>query len=98
MGHGTPIHVAAANAGEAAGPYMLDVGLSSTRRILRFWKLDRHYKSSQPEAPQAQRHAVKASVRPRFERITPPQASPVRLPIKMQEVIEKALKGAGLMK
>jgi poly(hydroxyalkanoate) depolymerase family esterase len=98
MGHGTPIHVAAANAGEAAGPYMLDVGLSSTRRILKFWKLDRQRNSSQPEAPPAQRHAVKASVRPRFERITPPQAPPVRLPSKVQEVIEKALKGAGLMK
>lgn len=35
MGHGTPI----GNGIGTAGPYMLDVGISSTREIARFWGL-----------------------------------------------------------
>lgn len=37
MGHGTPID--GAEPGEAAGAYMLDAGISSTRRIAQFWGL-----------------------------------------------------------
>lgn len=39
MGHGTPIAVDGPEGGGTAGPYMLDVGLSSTRRIAAFWGL-----------------------------------------------------------
>ncbi|MBS7809702.1 extracellular catalytic domain type 1 short-chain-length polyhydroxyalkanoate depolymerase [Roseococcus pinisoli] len=35
MGHGTPLD--SAEADETAGPYMLDVGISSTRHIAQFW-------------------------------------------------------------
>lgn len=37
MGHGTPID--GAEPGETAGPFMLDAGISSTRRIAQFWGL-----------------------------------------------------------
>ncbi|TCH98536.1 PHB depolymerase family esterase [Roseococcus sp. SYP-B2431] len=37
MGHGTPLD--GAEPGETAGAYMLDVGVSSTRHIARFWGL-----------------------------------------------------------
>lgn len=37
MGHGTPLDTA--EPGETAGPYMLDVGISSTRHIAGFWGL-----------------------------------------------------------
>jgi poly(3-hydroxybutyrate) depolymerase len=35
MGHGTPL----GDGLGAPGPYMLDVGISSTREIARFWGL-----------------------------------------------------------
>ena len=58
MGHGTPI---AAHGPEACGtpaPFMLDVGISSTRRIAAFWGL----------AP-----AISGGeARPRLTRVTPP--------------------------
>ncbi len=37
MGHGTPIATQGAEACGVAGPFMLDVGVSSTRRIAAFW-------------------------------------------------------------
>ena len=39
MGHGTPIAASGPEACGASGAYMLDVGLSSTRRIAAFWGL-----------------------------------------------------------
>lgn len=38
MGHGAPLDGGGDDIGEA-GPYFLDVGLSSTRRIAAFWGL-----------------------------------------------------------
>ncbi len=40
MGHGTPLDISGPDACGAVGPYMLDVGISSTRRIAAFWGLD----------------------------------------------------------
>ncbi len=37
MGHGTPIAASGPEACGSPGPFMLDVGLSSTRRIAAFW-------------------------------------------------------------
>ena len=39
MGHGTPLATRGADACGVAGPYMLDVGISSTRHIARSWGL-----------------------------------------------------------
>jgi poly(hydroxyalkanoate) depolymerase family esterase len=97
MGHGTPIDSSPANEGEAAGPHMLNVGISSTRRIIRFWGLHQEERPAHSAAP----HRM-----PRLEKITPPQvgqseaSAPRHLSrtTKVQDVIEKALRGAGLMR
>ncbi len=39
MGHGTPIAAAGREACGVPGPYMLDAGISSTRRIAAFWNI-----------------------------------------------------------
>ncbi|UUR08444.1 extracellular catalytic domain type 1 short-chain-length polyhydroxyalkanoate depolymerase [Sphingomonas glaciei] len=98
MGHGTPVHPVAANQGETAGRYMLDAGISSTRRIVAFWKLDggeRRIKAA--SAPVAD--ARPASARPHGRKLPSP-ASPLRAKpaSKVQDVIEKALRNAGLMR
>jgi len=39
MAHGTPLATTGPEACGAAGPFMLDVGVSSTRRIAAFWRI-----------------------------------------------------------
>jgi poly(hydroxyalkanoate) depolymerase family esterase len=39
MGHGTPLRITGPGGCGASGPFMLDVGLSSTRQIAQFWGL-----------------------------------------------------------
>jgi poly(hydroxyalkanoate) depolymerase family esterase len=93
MGHGTPLDAVPANEGEAAGPYMLDVGISSTRRIIGFWGLDRAGKRSRvaPRPPNSELTEITAG-------ISPGQGSRARnRTSKVQDVIEKALRSAGLM-
>jgi poly(3-hydroxybutyrate) depolymerase len=41
MGHGTPLETGGAEGYGASGDYMLEVGISSTRHIARFWGLDK---------------------------------------------------------
>jgi hypothetical protein len=98
MGHGTPIHAAATNPGEVAGPYMLDVGISSTRRIVAFWKLDRASSQARvvPPQPNPQQKEVTSRIIPAQQPSTPQQAPGSTG--RVQEVIEKALRSAGLMR
>ena len=100
MGHGTPIHAVPINQGETAGPYMLDVGISSTRRIIAFWELDRGSKPTRVDAPRI--HLEPSAITSGFTLRHQPSASPPPpLPprgSRVQEVIEKALRSAGLMK
>ena len=97
MGHGIPIHAAPANAGEAAGPYMLDVGISSTRRILAFWKLDRRHERSSAFAQPlpVQVGGTTSRLTREHSRSSPPP--PRGSSNSVQEIIEKALRSAGLM-
>jgi poly(hydroxyalkanoate) depolymerase family esterase len=99
MAHGTPLSAADG----VAGPFMLDVGISSTRHIAAFWGV----------APSAARTAPRI-VLPRVPAIvadTVPQAAsprPVREPepayaaagptSRVGKVIEDALRAAGLMR
>jgi poly(3-hydroxybutyrate) depolymerase len=96
MGHGTPIHAAPANAGEAAGPYMLDVGISSTRKILAFWSLDRRREGQSAYARPSHHRIVETTSRRTREhsRSAPPPSGPGK---SVQEIIEKAFRSAGLM-
>jgi len=90
MGHGTPLETKGADAVGIAGPYLLDVGVSSTLEILGRWGLSSH---------QAQTRAV--ALKP-----IPPSSEPVvdrpmaagRSPIDVGAVINNALRAAGLLK
>lgn len=98
MGHGTPIRPMQAEDGEVAGPYMLDVGISSTRRIVRFWNLDANEGRTQIRVPDvAPASPSPAPEQSSAERIVPAPAlrDP---PGKVQAVIEAALRNAGLMR
>lgn len=96
MGHGTPLD---ADLG-AAGPYMLDVGISSTREIARFWGLAEANSRVTPARPMGEAAPVPARpdsgqpVRDAYGR--GPQTIPDGHGIG--KVIEDALRAAGLMR
>lgn len=93
MGHGTPVSEGE-GFGETPGPFMLDVGISSTRRIASFWGID-HVQPSKgkaslpsetPAIPQLS-HPVLQAKRPNRQRTS----------VGVQKTIEDALRAAGLM-
>ena len=104
MGHGTPIDTKAATGREVAGPFMIDVGISSTLHIARFWGLtwkvdetrieivaDRVGLASDSQFLQAAESAHEpayASARAR---------RPAKAATSIGRVIEDALRTAGLM-
>lgn len=104
MGHGTPLAATGPNACGKAGPHMLEVGLSSTRRIASFWGLDRQVQhgAARPPAAKASPSRVadhwpstKATTpsRPKQNNGTPPASGS-----GVGEIIENALRAAALMK
>ncbi len=96
MGHGTPL-------GEgigANGPYMIDVGISSTREIARFWGIeDSDERVAEARAGNGAglgaRPGVSSHV-PTIEREAPRSQHPSATGVK--KVIEDALRSAGLMR
>lgn len=89
MGHGTPLAARGPDACGVSGPHMLDVGVSSTRRIAAAWGLvptDRLDAEKQP-APEVPADA---------ERL--PFVVPVPLPAGVEQTIRDALRTAGLMR
>jgi poly(hydroxyalkanoate) depolymerase family esterase len=80
MGHGTPIDPSLGY--ETAGPYILDVGLSSTLTTARSWGLLREGYRAVHASPADQ----------------PSPESPRHEPESIQQIIEKALRSAGLMR
>ncbi len=85
MGHGTPIATARSAASEAAGeagPFMLDVGLSSTRRLAAFWEIAPL--SATASAPKATPSKTGAS------NVAKPERNSIAA------IIENALRQAGL--
>jgi feruloyl esterase len=110
MAHGTPL---AAGVGEGqsgvAGPFLLDVGVSSTHHIAKFFGLAPQAGVAREAAPAWQptgviEFAPKADEAPRPRAEPGPQADrhgsrkPGGLPIDVNAVITKALKAAGLMR
>lgn len=90
MAHGTPLSAADG----VAGPFMLDVGISSTRHIAAFWGVAPRVGLARPQAVV---HRTADIVLPR-----PPAPAPER-PAGLQttrvgRVIEDALRAAGLMR
>ena len=83
MAHGVPLSSGGENPVGVAGAHMLDVGLSSTLRIASFFGIA-------PEEREQPRSKPMAKAAPLRERQRPSSSGP-------QEVIEKALRAAGLM-
>lgn len=92
MGHGTPLS-AQEGFGEKAGPFMLDVGISSTRRIASFWGID--------EVQPARGKNPPFRVESEFIQLPNPtlRAEPPNCGTGLvQKTIEDALRAAGLMR
>ena len=91
MGHGVPLTIAGSDALGATAPYMLDIGISSTRHIARFFGLT----VARRTAPvnQAKTKPTKSAAN---------LSAPVRIPPPATSgpgaVIENALRAAGLMR
>lgn len=98
MGHGTPLATLGADPCGAAGPYMLEAGISSTRRIAVFWGLtgDRPAVEAKPVRDVSPTVAVPAVRTIRPTRI--PEAAPARAAQGVGKIIEDALRAAGLMR
>lgn len=84
LGHGTPLSTMGNDACGAAGPYMLEAGISSTRRIASFWGLTTARTEDRLKSAQPQPHAA------------PPNSQPASRAVG--RVIEDALRAAGLMR
>ena len=89
MGHGTPLS-GREDFGETSGPYMLDVGISSTRRIMSFWGIDGVKRTLNAEPVPSESQVLLGS--PLREPQKPQGAS-----VGVQRSIENALRAAGLM-
>ncbi|WP_066661249.1 MULTISPECIES: extracellular catalytic domain type 1 short-chain-length polyhydroxyalkanoate depolymerase [unclassified Sphingomonas] len=83
MGHGTPLATRGDTPCGQSRPHMLEVGISSTRRLATFWKLLDAEPRSRRAPPQADRGA---------EKLAEPAPSGVT------KVIEDALRAAGLVR
>lgn len=93
MGHGVPID--AAGGGGVAGPYMLDVGIDSTRAIAAVWGLvDAAPAGERSQGPRDTTPSV-AMPRPAAGRAAGWTSGPAA---GVQETIERALRSAGLMR
>lgn len=97
MGHGTPLGDDGLG---IAGPYMLNVGVSSTREIARGWGLQHGRGSTCPKEQSGNRRAplshVEATAAATRSIVTEAQGSAAKSP-NVQKIIEDALRAAGLM-
>ena len=84
MGHGTPISTSGNPGYGNSGAYMLDVGISSTQSVARFWGLTALARGHHREAQQSKGPATHSS-----------WAGGVG---NIQKVIADALRTAGLMR
>ncbi|MEI9411944.1 PHB depolymerase family esterase [Mesorhizobium salmacidum] len=91
MAHGTPVD--SADGLSDGGPFMIDTGISSTSLISRFWGLAGTEGQSPDAHPSTRsaRHSPLAGAHPPFQPPSGPDAGP-------GQIIEDALRAAGLMK
>ncbi len=89
MSHGTPLSTREPGSHEVAGAYMLEAGISSTRRTAEFWGIGDNGAQHLPR-PVAAKEAKPAARR------ETPAAVPVSTGV--QKTIEDALRSAGLMR
>jgi hypothetical protein len=106
MAHGTPLATGDGDdAYGAAGPFLLDVGISSTYHIARFWGLTDEARAAAGDVAFAAPSGTVELATPadRNRSAPPPRPGPragentgASLPIDIQAVIDRALKAAGL--
>ena len=75
MGHGTPLATGGPNGVGQAMPFMLDVGLSSTRLIAESWGLLGERRAATPEP--VREPTIHAEPLPRIDRVPPPRPAPM---------------------
>ncbi len=98
MGHGTPIAPLGPDRLGAAGPFMLDVGISSTATIARAWGLMAAPATRADPAPapvSAPERIAKIAIPVRSK---PAETVSPTAPTGIQATIETALRAAGLMR
>jgi poly(3-hydroxybutyrate) depolymerase len=94
MGHGVPLDASGADRLGVVGPYMLDVGISSTAQIARSWGILVQGESVvDVTTPDAASRVVKFAPSEQVHR-----APPAPAPGSIQQTIESALRSAGLMR
>jgi poly(hydroxyalkanoate) depolymerase family esterase len=103
MGHGTPLDPTSEAGGGTSGPYMLDVGIASTRHIAAFWGLADKPKSAKRAKPKLVKPieaVVEAPVKARIETkvLKPVRASVTPVADGVAKVIDDALRSAGLLR
>jgi len=95
MGHGTPLATGTADDYGAVGAFMLDAGISSTCHIAAFWGLTDDVATVE---------AMPASARTVENDQSAPQSIPetapklASMPLSVGQVIDDALRAAGLMR
>jgi poly(hydroxyalkanoate) depolymerase family esterase len=97
MGHGAPLDPTSESGGGISGPYMLDVGIASTRHIAAFWNLT-------DTVTPARKARSQATPKPTI--VQPPATRPVRQAVRttkpaavgVGKVIDDALRAAGLLR
>lgn len=105
MGHGVPLDATAPDGREVASSFMLDVGISSTQEIARFWGLHDSggprwaLQVVEPEPAPEPVPAIEAWQRPFRRSAAEDRGRPApRAASGVQKIIEDALRSAGLMK
>lgn len=99
MGHGTPLRTSGPDGCGAAGPFMLEAGISSTRRIAGVWGLAETAaetgieRASLPSPPGLPPQGTDMAGARRGE-----EAQFRHAPSKVESIIEDALRAAGLMR
>jgi poly(hydroxyalkanoate) depolymerase family esterase len=109
MAHGTPLATSGAEGCGSSGAYMLEAGISSTGRICQFWGLTRDNEPGlvQPAAGQSSRECRDLALAPTDITVsdarlvdvdTVPNTQATNRNHNIREVIERALRTAGLMR
>lgn len=99
MAHGTPL----SGADGVAGPYMLNMGISSTRHIAAFWGVAPAGERTLPGIMVPRLPTLAADTLPRQASVPParepePAYAPAGATSRVGKVIEDALRAAGLMR
>ncbi|GAA3710792.1 PHB depolymerase family esterase [Sphingomonas cynarae] len=95
MGHGTPLATGTADDYGAVGAFMLDAGISSTCHIAAFWGLTDDVATVEALSVSARTVEVDQSA---AKSAPKPAPKPASMPLSVGQVIDDALRAAGLMR